>query len=376
MPNFTSRAISALALILGSFSAASADELPAATKKALVELKLESSIMDGLEAELDIPKAWVDGAAREKGGVIILGTWQDAEFRRITESFIERYPSIKLSYARSASAARGINVLVALNSGRVIADVITSVGDSYSEFKAQKALADLRDLPGIKSLAPEYVDDDGNWIAHKIGYRCMSYNTDLVKRSDLPKTWDDLLTNPIWRGGKIALSNTPNAWLLALWSAKGEVWGKRFTDRLFTELRPQKRKEGMMAVTSLAVAGEFYANIPAPERRVEQYANKGAPISYHCPEPVPITLSQIVMLEKAERKNGARIFINWLISREGQIMQYVANASVPVHKSLQDTRFIPFSETIVGKSSIARGEDMFGDAATKMDETWSAHWAK
>ncbi|MFN4281548.1 MAG: ABC transporter substrate-binding protein [Alphaproteobacteria bacterium] len=376
MHNLTSRALCAAAVILGSISAATATELPKATKAALTELKLESSIMDGLDAELDVPKAWTDGAAQEKGAVIILGTWQDAEFRRITEAFVERYPSIKLNYARSTSAARGMKVLMALSAGRAIADVITSVGDSYGEFKEQKALADLRDLPGVKNLAADHIDAEGSWVAHKIGFRCMSYNTDLVKTADLPKTWDDLLNNPAWRGGKIALSNTPNAWLLALWSEKGEDWGRQFTKRLFTELQPQQRKEGMMAVTGLAVAGEFYANIPAPERRVEQYASKGAPIGYHCPEPVPITLSQIVMLEKAERKNGARIFINWLISREGQILQFVANASVPVHKDLQDPRFIPFSETIVGKPSIARGEDMFGDIVTRMDEAWNAHWTK
>jgi ABC-type Fe3+ transport system substrate-binding protein len=197
-----------------------------------------------------------------------------------------------------------------------------------------------------------------------------------VKKSDLPKTWDDLLTNPVWRGGKLALSNNPNAWLLALWSEKGNEWGKNFTQRLFTDLAPQKRKEGMMAVTALTVAGEFYANLPAPERRAEQYAEKGAPISYHCPEPVPVTLSQIVMLEKAEHKNGARIFINWLLSREGQIVQFAANASVPVHKALQQPRFIPFAETIVGKPSIARGEDMFGDTAETMEQTWNSYWNK
>ena len=101
--HITSRTICALALMSGAISAASAADLPAATKKALAELKLESSIMDGLDAELEIPKAWVEGAAQEKGGVIILGTWQEAEFRRITESFVERYPSIKLNYVRATS---------------------------------------------------------------------------------------------------------------------------------------------------------------------------------------------------------------------------------------------------------------------------------
>lgn len=376
MNHWTLRALCALALATGAISGAAAADLPAATKKALAELKLEPSVMDGLDAELAVPKAWIDGAAQEKGGVIILGTWQDPEFRKITEAFVERYPNIKLAYTRAAAQARGIKVLVSLAEGRVIADVITSVGDSYPEFKKQKALADLRELPGAKNLAADHIADDGSWIAHKIGFRCMGYNTDLVKKSDLPKTWDDLLTNPIWRNGKLALSNNPNAWLLALWSEKGEAWGKDYTNRLFTELKPQQRKEGMMAVTALAVAGEFYASIPAPERRVEQYAQKGAPISYHCPEPVPITLSQIVMLEKAEHKNGARIFINWLLSREGQILQYVANASVPVHKGLQDSRFVPFAETITGKPSIARGEDMFGDLEQTMDQTWNAHWSK
>jgi hypothetical protein len=170
--------LSALALVLGlttgAFaSAALAADVPAATKKALDELKLDSGILDGLDAELAVPKAWLDAAPKE-GAVIILGTWQDAEFREISQAFIERYPTVKLAYTRAASAARGIKVLVALNEGRVIADVITSVGDSYGEFKKQDVLADLRELPGIKNLSAEEYADDGTWVAHKIGFRCMS----------------------------------------------------------------------------------------------------------------------------------------------------------------------------------------------------------
>lgn len=367
--------LSALILTMISVPSVAAANLPAATQKTLADLKLDPSILKGLDAELDVPKAWLDGAAKE-GGVIIMGTWRDNEFRGMTRAFNERYPSVKLTYNRAGTAARGMKVVLALSEGRVIADVMTSIADSYSEFKKLNALADLRELPSFKNLASDHVATDGTWASHKLAYRCMSYNTDLVKKADLPKTWDDLVQSPAWRGRKLALSDHPTAWLLALWSEKGEEWGKDFTRRLFADLEPQQRKEGMMALTGLTVAGEFHGNIPAPERRAESYAEKGAPIGYHCPEPVPITLSQIVMLEKAERKNGARIFINWLLSREGQILQFVANASVPVHQSLQDPSFVPFSETIVGKPSIARGEDMFGDIATKMDETWNAHWSK
>jgi ABC-type Fe3+ transport system substrate-binding protein len=368
--------MSFFSLSLACFMPASAADLPDATKKVLTELKLDASALKNLDDELKVPKAWIDGAAKEDG-VVILGTWRDSEFRQIVGAFTERYPSVRLKYNRAGTTARGIKVLIALREGRVIADVLTSVADSYVHFKRQKALADLRELPGFKNLAADHVGADGTWAAHKISFRCMGYNKDRVKTSDLPKTWDDLVANPHWAGGKLALSDHPNAWLLALWAAKGEEWGKEFTRRLFTQLEPQQRKEGMMANTALTIAGEFSANIPAPERRVETYADKGAPIGYHCPEPVPITLSQIVMLEKAEHKNGARLFINWLLSAEGQLLQYAANASVPVHKALQQRRFVPFAETTIGKPSVVRDEELFGsDLHKAMLKTWSSHWTK
>lgn len=368
--------MSFFSLSFACFVPALAADLPDATRKVLTELKLDESALKNLDSELKVPTAWIDGAAKEDG-VVILGTWRDSEFRQIVGAFTERYPSVKLKYNRAGTTARGIKVLIALREGRVIADVLTSIADSYVQFKRQKALADLRDLPGFKNLAADHVGADGTWAAHKISFRCMGYNKDRVKTADLPKTWDDLVANPHWAGGKLALSDHPNAWLLALWAAKGERWGKEFTRRLFTELEPQQRKEGMMANTALTIAGEFSANIPAPERRVETYADKGAPIGYHCPEPVPITLSQIVMLEKAEHKNGARLFINWLLSAEGQLLQYAANASVPVHKALQQRRFVPFAETTIGKPSVVRDEELFGsDLHKAMLKTWSSYWTK
>ena len=356
--------------------AAHSAPLPAATQKALAELKLDSSILNGLDAELDVPKAWVDGAAKEDS-VMILGTWQDTEFRQMIAPFNERYPSVKLTYYRAGTVARGMKVVLALREGKVIADVITSVADAYSEFANMKAFADLRELPGFKNLDSRYVAGDGTWVAYKLAFRCMSYNTDLIKKADLPRTWDDLADSPHFRGGKLALSDNPSAWLLALWSENGEQWGREFTRRLFTNLEPQRRKEGMMALTGLTVAGEVQASLPAPERRAESYVHKGAPIGYHCPEPVPITLSQTVMLEQSKHKNGARLFINWLLSTEGQLQQYLTSASVPVHKNLQQPRFIPFTETINGKRSIARGENLLNsDLSKTMLEVWGSYWMK
>lgn len=367
--------VSVLTLTLATVPKAEAVNLPEATQKALAKLKLDPSVMDGLDAELKVPQAWLAGAAAEKK-TIILGTWYDNQFRAMTAPFRQRYPLVNLDFHRTSTADRGIQVLVALGEGRVIADVLTSIADAQTEFVKMKALADLREVPGVRNLPSEYVDSDGRWASYARSYRCMSYNTNNVKKRELPQKWDDLVTNPRWRGGKLGLSNNPTAWLLSLWMAHGEKWGEDFTRRLFEVDQPQRRKEGMSAVTSLTVAGEIDANIPSPERRVRTLVKKGAPIGYHCPTPVPVTLSQIVMLDKAPHKNASRLFINWLLSREGQLMQYTEAFAVPVHKAFQSSNFVPFADTILGKPVVVRNEAMIeGAMQTKMLAQWNGYWA-
>jgi iron(III) transport system substrate-binding protein len=350
-------------------------DLPKATQKALADLKLDPSVLKGLDDELNVPKAWLDEAAKEKD-VIILGTWENKEFSDMTAAFKERYPSINLKYSRGGTTQRTMQVLVALGEGRVTADVMTGIADATFQFKEMKALADLRELPGFKNESPDYVAADGTWLAHKLSFRCMAYNTEKVKQDELPKTWDDLLTIPAWRNGNLAISNHADSWLLVLWDSKGDKWGANFVDKLFNDVKPQRRAEGMTATTSLTAGGEFHANIPAPEWVAQKLSTKGAPIDYHCPSPVPITVSQIVMMDKAPHKNAARIFINWLISREGQILQYADTFAVPVHKDLQNPTFLPFAKTILGKPHLVRDDSVLGsDQNKKMMETWDRYWS-
>lgn len=363
-------------LILGLFlgTGAGAAGFPKATQKALADLNLDASVLDGLDAELKVPQAWIDGAKKEDG-VIIFGTWNERDFTTLTAPFKDRYPFVNLRYNRTGTAGRGVKVLVALGEGRVIADVLTSIGSSNSKFAEAKALADLRDIPGFHNLSSDYVADDGTWASYRLSFRCIAYNTTKVKKEDLPATWDDLLRIPRWRGGNVALANLPDPWLLTLWATKGDAWGQNFTRSLFETLQPQRRKEGMNATTGLTVAGEADANIPAGEDRARQYVKRGAPLGYHCPAPVPITVSQIAMLEKSPHKNGSRLFINWLLSREGQVVQHATTFAAPVHKDLQTPNFLLFADTISGKPHLVRDDDILSsDTNTKMHDLWDALW--
>jgi ABC-type Fe3+ transport system substrate-binding protein len=365
-------AVAVLALALSTSSSIAA-ELPKSTQKALADLKFDAPL-EGLDAELAVPDAWIEGAKQNKD-LIVSGTWEAREFQAMTAPFRERYPFINLRYDRSGTSERGMQVLVALGQGRVLVDVITGFTDAAFQFKEANVLADLRDLPGFSNIRRDYVAADGIWLSHKLSYRCMAYNTDTVKKSELPQTWDDLVKDPAWSNGNLALTNNPSAWLLALWGQFGETWGTKFTTDLFERLKPQRRKEGLTALTGLVVAGEFKASLPSPEWVAMRYVSKGAPLGYHCPSPVPITLSTIAVVEKSPRKDAARLFVNWIISREGQLLQYATSFAVPVHEKLQLPQFVPFSDTIIGKQLSVRDDALLtSDTNKKMVELWEGYW--
>jgi iron(III) transport system substrate-binding protein len=363
------RHLIAAALAVGVTGSGFAADLPKATGKALKSLNLNSSILKGLDQELAIPDSVLSGA-RKEGAVTILGSWTPKEFRKLSGAFKERYPFIKVKYNYGrAFNARAIKPLVAYKEGRFIADVLTGFGGSRRLYKKAKAFEDLRGLPGFKNSL-EGNDPRGSWMAIRNRYWCMAYNTKLLKKSDLPKTWEDLLTNPALHNGKLGVANRPQLWLLMLWKAKGKAWVENYIDKFFNVVKPQFRKEGLSAMITLVVAGEVSAAMPAGPARVQTYAAKGAPIGWHCPEPLPRAQSRTAVLKGSPHTNAAKIWANWLVSKEGQIQQFAAEGTAPAHRDLQMAKLLNFSEQIHGRQQV--GED--ASKLKELKEIWGSYW--
>ena len=366
------RILVAISLVTSASSFAA--DLPKATQEILTKTKLDPSILKGLDEELAMPAEWF-AAAKKEVPTKILAAWDPKQFREMSAPFRERYPDVKINYTRGSLTDRGIKTLVAYQGGRYVADVISSSSNTWIDFKAMDGLTDLRALPNYKLLPKENRDADGMWIGQKITYRCMAYNTNKFKKSDLPKTWDDIITNPIWRNGNIAIPDIPSIWLTMLWDAKGEAWTTNFMTKLFKEVKPQLRKEGTSAVVGLTVAGETPAFIGAADYRVKEYAVKGAPVNWHCPEPVPVGVSQLMMLKGSPAPNGSLIFLNWFLSKEGQLAQYAGDYSIPVHKDLeQDPHFLPFPDEVLGKKLAWRDEEKIRVEFPKLMAVYGPLW--
>ncbi|HEY4134797.1 MAG TPA: extracellular solute-binding protein [Alphaproteobacteria bacterium] len=363
-------AVLSLAVAMAAAGVARADSLAPTTKKYLKNLKLSEDVMNGLDQDLAVPQDWIDGANKE-GALKIIGSWDEKEFAILNAAFAERYPKVKVSYTYGSTMnGRAVAPLVAFKQRQYLADVLTGFGGAAVEFKEAKALEDVSKLPGFKNQVDGSNDRDGMWAALRMRYWCIGYNTNLVKKTDLPKTWDDLLESPAFRNGNLAIGNRPQLWVQMLRTAKGKEWTENFLEKFFTVVKPQFRNEGMDALIAIMASGEVYAALPVAEKTAQGFEQKGAPVSWHCPEPIPLAPSQLGIMAGNPHPNAARLWTNWMLSREAQLAAFVADGSPPSHKGLQTEAFLPYADEIVGRPLI-QADEKYNRETYAM---WQKYW--
>jgi len=351
--------------------------LPKSTQNILKKLKLDPSILSGVDEELQVPKGWIEKTRQEGKLKVRSSSITPKELKLFLAPFKERYPFIDIEYFGANRQSRTIKTLVAYRSGRFLADLVVNVGTFVDEFKKAKGLEDLLSIPGLRNLPEGLKDPKGEWAGTFTIYWCMTYNTKLVNKRDLPKRWEDLLINPRWRGGNLALGNRPNLFAANLWLAKGERWTKDFLTRLFNEVKPQLRKEGMSALAQLAAAGEFHAVIPSHYKSPYVLVQDGAPVGFFCPEPVPAAVGgAAIILKGAPNINAAKIYLNWLLSKEGQIAQYASTNWTPAHRDLVRKEFLPFADQILGKEQSFTSPNVASEIMPQLFEFWNGLWLK
>jgi iron(III) transport system substrate-binding protein len=361
-----------------TLSGANAADMPKSTQQMLKELNIspDDKVVAGLNEEATSISPDILAAANKEGEVDISGSINEIEFRKLITPFKERFPKINVKYFSGDQNSRNIKPLLAYKTGSVLVDVIEGLGVNLSDYKAAGALQKIDDLPNIKNIPPDIRDPEGLWIAPRLRYWCLSYNTNTVKKEDLPKTWDDLLTDPKLRNGHLGLVNRPNDFMIMLWGAKGAEWSNNFMDKLFDEVKPQFRQEDSDSAVGLIAAGEFDVGMPLANYRTHQYFLKGAPVAWHCPEPVPLSFSAMVVMNKSPHANAAKVYINWFLSKEAQIAMFYADGSPPIHKDLQDPHFLLYADEIIGKKLAPRYPKLLEKDMADVAKIWDVHWKK
>lgn len=344
-------AVATVIVAIGAFfTEAGAAELPKSTQAVLAQLKLKPDILKGLDAELAVPPAWIE-QAKKSPVVKITGSDDVPLYAKLIKPFQERYPFIKIQYDTGSANERVIKPLMAYRTGRFLADVVFSMDASTTDYV--DASANLSDLPTHASSLPGANPANGLTVAFRARPYCLAYNTDLLKRDQLPKTWKDLPDTKILANGRVGAVMLPHLWMMPLWGKYGEAWAVKYIDDYFTKLKPSVRHEGINATTSLVGAGELYASMPAYPERIKELQLKGAPVAWYCPDMVPLNFSRVAIFKNSPGTVAGKIYVNWLLSKEGQLTQLAVFGTPPIHKDLQSPDFYIYPDEIRGKPFIS-----------------------
>ncbi|HEY4133767.1 MAG TPA: extracellular solute-binding protein [Alphaproteobacteria bacterium] len=348
---------------------AASEELPKSTQAFLTQLKLSPDIMKGLDAELAVPQAWIDGA-KTLPVVKVSGIEEAPLQAQMIKPFLERYPFMKVDFQRGSANERVVRPLLAFGEGRYLVDVAQSMNGSMGEFIRLNAAEDLSDLPTFKSVLPAAIAANGRAVGFRARAHCMSYNTNLIQKDQLPKTWAELPNSEALRGGHVGAVMLPQLWLTPLRGKYGEAWAVKYLDDFFVKLKPQIRREGMNAAMNLVAAGENVVSLPAYGERIKELQDKGAPIAFYCPDLVPLEMPKLAIFRGTPALFAAKLYVNWLLSKEGQIAQLAVYNGQSVHKDIQSAEFFPFPAEVLGKEVIS-----FDDQPTidKFVEIWNKY---
>jgi iron(III) transport system substrate-binding protein len=162
-------------------------------------------------------------------------------------------------------------------------------------------------------LIPETLPAHGEWAADRLNLMVYAYNTNLVKKADLPKTWEDLL-DPKW-AGRIGMESTNTEWFQALVEAMGEEKGLALIGRLGRN--GVAVRTGHTHSAGLVIAGEIPLFLGVFSHDIDRMKPRAAPIDWFVLPPAIILPSAVAVSRRAAHPNAAALFFDYMLT-DGQ----------------------------------------------------------
>jgi iron(III) transport system substrate-binding protein len=244
--------------------------------------------------------AWIDRAKKE-GAVTLYTSMQLVDSRPLTEAFERKY-GIKVSLWRASGEKVAERVLTEARGGRYDVDVIETDGSQVEILYREKQLAPLR-VPSVADVPQEILQPHGYYAPTRLTLYVMSYNTNLVKPDEVPKSYADLL-QPRWNG-KLALETDDVPWFASVVKAMGETNGIAYYRKLAAQ-KPTMRK-GHTLMAEMVAAGEIEIAIDTHVQGIARLKEKGAPIEWKPLQPAFGQPSSIGVAARAPHPYAGRL---------------------------------------------------------------------
>jgi iron(III) transport system substrate-binding protein len=254
----------------------------------------------------------IEGAKKERSLIWYTSTSIE-DIERLFDAFTKKYPFIKTEFFNAGSARVFNRILNEARAGKIFFDLVAVRGVETHQLVKGGFLQPYVS-PEASAYPQGFKDTNGYWVDYFDAYNVIGYNTKLVPKDRAPKSWDDLL-DPSWKG-KIAMDEEMYSW----YAPMAVAWGRERAQRFMKALAKQdiQLRTGQSLIAQLMAAGEFpMAMVLA--HRIEKMKEQGAPVEWVTTlDPVTVSLHPIGVAAKAPHSNAAKLFIDFVLSKEGQ----------------------------------------------------------
>jgi iron(III) transport system substrate-binding protein len=234
---------------------------------------------------------------------------------KILDAFSKKY-GIKVNAWRAGSEAIVQRLSTEARAGRHEVDIVQNNAPENEFAHREKLLQEVRS-PYLADLIPQAVPAHHEWAGITLDVWTAAYNTNKVKKEDLPKSYADL-EDPKWKG-KLGVEADDYGWFGALLSELGEAQGTKIFNNIISTNGISVRK-GHSLLGTLVASGDVPLALTIYDWNPPQLKDKGgAPIEAFFIPPVIAQPSTIAMLKGAPHPAAALLFYDFMLS-EGQQM--------------------------------------------------------
>ena len=300
--------------------------LTGAAISALVGLCL--SVPAAAQAPEWAPADLLAAAKAEGGAMTVYGSMNEQEALPYYKLF-EDATGIKVTYVRASDTALFSRILIEHRARQRTWDLVVTTpvnrlpDEVLLQFEPNEA----------KNVIPQARGPNKRWYGVYANYNSPAYNTQKVKASDLPATYEEFAKRKEW-AGQVAIDGTDNEWLKAMFEHYGEQKATQVIKDIVTTLKPIVT-DGHLAMARATGAGEYAISLNNYVNLSINVKLAGSPIEIFALDPVAMFFGQVAINAKAPSPNAAKLAANFMLSQECQ--QFLAKfGRLPTRSDVKD----------------------------------------
>jgi iron(III) transport system substrate-binding protein len=258
--------------------------------------------------------AKIAAAAKAEGSLTLYTTIAEKDLAAIIKPFERKY-GVTVNVWRAGTDKVLQRAVAEARAKRYTMDAVHFGAPEMEALSREKILLAVSS-PVHRDLQPGSVPGHRQWASTILSVWVQAYNTDLVKKSDLPKTYQDLL-DPKWKG-KLGIESKNDDWFATVVHLMGgEPQGLKYFQDLVA-INGLSPRHGHTLLTNLVVSGEVPLALTVYNYMPEQAKKKGAPIDWFAIEPAVARANAVGVARNAPHPNAALAFYEYMLGPDGQ----------------------------------------------------------